>query len=931
MGFPAPIFRGLIYPIPTIYTVSRPLWVSLCSCSSFCAALNIIREPKQLSTDSALDDFENPQFQLHIGFEEIPTRSSSTPDWPERNARNRMERLKGYSEKLGECALKASLNEGKAIHGQVIKNGIDPDMHLWVSLINFYAKCHVFNFARQVLDEMPERDVVSWTALISGLVADGYGNDCIPLFSEMRNEGIRPNEFSLATCLKAGSICLDLQFGKQVHAEVIKLGFFSDIYVGSALVDLYAKCGEMECADKVFFCLPKQNDVSWNALLNGYAQMGDEENVLKMFCGMMKSKMKFSKFTLSTALKGFANSGNLGAGRVVHSMAIKIGCELDEFVSCTLVDMYSKCELADDALKVFMRIKNPHKVAWAAMIACFDQQGQKLEAAKLFHLMRKTGLRPNQFTLASIVRTAIDFTPHYGESIHACVYKYGFEYEILLRNALITMYMKIGSVDDGFRVFDTMTDRDVVSWNALLSGFHDNESFDQGPKIFNQMLVEGFKPDIYTFISILRCCSSLWNASFGKQVHAHIIKESLNGHSHVGTALISMYTNSGCLEDAGVIFNRLHKKDLLTWTVICSGYAQNDEGDKVVNCFNQMRQEGLKPNEFTLSSCLGGCSNLATLETGKQFHSLALKVGVSGGTYVASALVDMYVKCRSIEDAETIFKDMIERNPVSWNTIICGYSQHGKGEKALQAFQLMLDEGCVPDEVTFIGILSACSHKGLVEEGKKHFDSLNKVYGITPAIEHHACMVNILSRAGKFHEVENFIEEMKLTRNTLIWETVLWASKLHGNVEFGQKAAEKLFELEPEMDYNYILLSDIFATKGRWDDVAKVRALMSNRGIKKEPGCSWVKIDSQAHIFFAQDGSDPKIKEICLQMGGNEIAVILKTQPLSSLLVIGCNQNNSGTLRMIKYKVVPPITDSPTVGNWDQPSRTETQGDDEWQ
>ncbi|KAI7982681.1 Fatty-acid-binding protein 1 [Camellia lanceoleosa] len=168
----------------------------------------------------------------------------------------------------------------KAIHGQVIKNGIDPNMHLWVSLINFYAKCHVFNFACQVLDEMFKRDVVSWTAMISRLVADGYGNDYIYLFSEMRNEGIRPNEFSLATCLRVGSICLDLEFRKQVHAEVIKLGFFSDIYVGSALVDLYAKCGEMEYADKVFFCMPKQNDVSWNALLNGYAQMGNEKNVL---------------------------------------------------------------------------------------------------------------------------------------------------------------------------------------------------------------------------------------------------------------------------------------------------------------------------------------------------------------------------------------------------------------------------------------------------------------------------------------------------------------------------------------------------------------------------------------------------------------------------------------------------------------------------
>ncbi|THG00008.1 hypothetical protein TEA_017545 [Camellia sinensis var. sinensis] len=831
-------------------------------------------EPKQVSTDSGSDDLENPQFQLHSGFKEIPTRLYS-PDWPERNANikigrnldggivelDRKERLKGYSEKLRDCALKLSLNEGKAIHGQVIKNGIHPDMHLWVSLINFYAKCHVLNFACQVLDEMPEQDVVSWTALISGFVADGYGSDGIYLFSVMRNEGIRPNEFSLATCLKACSICLDLEFGKQVHAEVIKLGFFSDIYVGSALVDLYAKCGEMEYADKVFFCMPKQNDVSWNALLNGYAQMGDEEKVFKMFCGI-KSKMKYSKFTLSTVLKGFANSRNLGAGRVVHSMAIKIGCELDEFVSCTLVDMYSKCELADDALKVFMRIKNPDKVAWTAMITCFDQQGQKGEAAKLFRLMRKTGLRPNQFTLASIVSSAIDFSPHYGESIHACVYKYGFESENLVCNALITMYMKIESVDDGYRVFDAMSNRDVVSWNALLSGFHDNETFDQGPSIFNQMLVEGFKPNMYTFISILRSCSSLWNVSFGKQVHAHIIKESLDENSFIGTALIDMYAKCKCLGDAEAVFNRSNEKDLFTWTVMISGYAQTDQGEKAIQCFNQMQKEGVKPNEFTLASCLRGCAGIASLENGRLLHSLAIKSGHFGDIFVASALVDMYGKCGSIEDSETFFKGLDFRDTVAWNTIICGYSQHGQADKALEAFKFMLDEGVVPDGVTFLGILSACSHMGLTEEGKKHFTSMSELYGIIPLIEHYACMVDILGRAGKFNEVESFIAQMKLTPNALIWETVLGACKIHGNEEFGERAAEKLFELEPETDSNYILLSNIFAAKGRWGDVSKVRAFMSSRGVKKEPGCSWVEGNAQIHIFLSQDGSHPKILEI---------------------------------------------------------------------
>ncbi|KAA8534870.1 hypothetical protein F0562_029914 [Nyssa sinensis] len=757
MRSPPPIFRGFLsslYLIPstsmivpnTSCTISRSLLLSVRFRSSSCAALKIV-ETKHSSTDSAFYDIANPPLLPHDGLKEIPRRLNGA-DWPNSNSssnmfgghvrsrkgRNfdtlgngqignleRMKRLKRYSEMLRDCALNWSLHEGKAIHGQVSKNGIDPDLHLWVSLINFYGKCRSLNSARQVLDEMPERDVVSWTALIAGFVAEGCSSDVINSFCEMQREGIRPNEFTFATGLKACSMCLDLEFGKQIHAEVIKCRAFSDIYVGSALVDLYAKCGEIEYADKVFFFMPEHNAVSWNALLNGYAQTGDGEEVLKLFCRMKNSEMKFSEFTLSTVIKGIANSGNLKAGQVVHSMAIKIGCELDEFISCSLVDMYSKCGLADDALKVFMSIKNPDIVAWSAMISCLDQQGQKQEAAELFCLMRHTGLRPNQFTLASLVSTASDLGDlRYCESIHACVYKYGFDSENLVSNALIAMYMKIGSVHDGYRVFNAMSQWDVVSWNALLSGFHDNDTCDQGPIIFNQML-KGFKPNMYTFISILRSCSSLMNIGFGKQVHAHIIKDSLAGDGFIGTALIDMYAKCRSLEDAEVIFNRLKERDIFTWTVIIAAYAQSNQGEKAVQCFSKMQKEGVKPNEFTLASCLRGCSGIASLENGRQLHSLAIKA-----------------------------------------------------DKALETFRIMLDEGAVPDGVTFIGILSACSHMGLIEEGKKHFNSMSEDYGITPSIEHYACMVDIFGRAGKFNEVESFIDRDEAKSRCLDLEYCSW-------------------------------------------------------------------------------------------------------------------------------------------------------------
>ncbi|XP_050218643.1 putative pentatricopeptide repeat-containing protein At3g23330 [Mercurialis annua] len=773
------------------------------------------------------------------------------------------EKLKRYSGMLRECASIGCLDKGKSVHGSVIKSGIELDSHLWVSLINFYAKCGSLDIAHKVFDEMPERDIVSWTALISGYVSEGCGRDGVNMYCKMRKENIRPNEFALATVLKACSMCLDIVLGKQIHVEAIKTGFLLDLFVGSAVVDLYSKCGEVEVAERVFFGMPEKNNVSWNALLNGYAQRGDGKDVSKLFHLMSESEMKLSRNTLSTVLKGCANSGKLRDGKVLHSLAIRNWYELDEFLGCSLVDMYSKCGKSDDALKVFNMINDPDVVTWSAMIAGLDQQGQCQEAVKLFHLMRHRGVRPNQYTFASVVSavTNIGDLP-LGQRIHCCIYKHGFETDNSVGNALIMMYMKNGCEEDGIRVFELMTNRDLISWNAILSGFQDFETSDQGLRIFCQMIIEGFEPNIYTYVGVLRSCTSLLNMFFGRQVHAHVIKNSLDGNDFVGTALIDMYAKNRNLEDAEIAFDKLANRDIFTWTVIIAGYAQTDRAEKAIKYLGQMLRVGIKPNEFTLASCLSGSSRMATLGNGQQLHSVAFKSGHIGDVFVGSAIVDMYVKCGCMEDAEAIFKGLFSRDTVAWNTIICGYSQHGKGQKALEAFRVMLDEGIVPDEVSFIGALSACSYMGLVEEGQKLFDSMSNVYGITPSVEHHACMVDILGRAGKFNAVEMFIEEMKLTSYSLIWETVLGACKLHGNVSYGKQAAEKLFQLEPEMDSSYILLSNIFAAKGRWEDVRKTRALMSAQGIKKEPGCSWIEADGQVHVFTSQDGSHQKTREI---------------------------------------------------------------------
>ncbi|PQQ14721.1 pentatricopeptide repeat-containing protein [Prunus yedoensis var. nudiflora] len=378
--------------------------------------------------------------------------------------------------------------------------------------------------------------------------------------------------------------------------------------------------------------------------------------------------MRLSKFTLSTVLKGCANSGNLRGGQFLHSLAIKSGCEIDEFLGCSLIDMYSKCGMAIDAVKVFRRIKNPDVVAWSATITCLDQQGQCQEVAELFREM--IAQESHQINLVFLVSSVLPLISKICILVKASMLLHGngCESDISVSNALITMYMKIGRVLDGAQVFEAMTDRDLISWNSLLSGTHNHEICDLGPRIFHQMLLEGFKPNMYSFISVLRSCSSLLDVGLGKQVHAHIVKTSLDDNDFVGTALIDIHHY---------------------------GLCQTDQAEKAVACFSQMQQEGVKPNEFALAGCLSACSRIAMLENGRQLHSMAIKSGHLGDLFVSSALL--------------IFK-------------------------------------------------------------------------------------------------------------------------------------------------------------GRWDDVSKVRKLMSSQGVKKEPGCSWVEVDGQVNTFVSQDGSHPRIRDIHLKL-----------------------------------------------------------------
>ncbi|PKA66659.1 Pentatricopeptide repeat-containing protein [Apostasia shenzhenica] len=773
--------------------------------------------------------------------------------------------IRNLSVLLKDCTSKGSLLPGKAIHAMLIRNRIETDIHIWDCIIEMYVKLGSLNYARRVFDEMPQKDAVSWTSLASGYAAGTDDEESLWLLCAMQREGIHDG-FAISAGLKTCSSCLNLDFGRQLHGQAIKMQLFSDFYIGSGLVDLYVKCGETEQAERAFLSLPRYNVVSLNALLNGYARTYAESKVLRLFQQLEDDEMRLNEFLLSIVLRSCTVLKAEKEGRALHCLMIKVGLELDGVLACNLIDLYAKCGCFGNASKVFYKIKNPDLVIWSSMISCLDQQGLYKDAVQLFNSMRRSGIKANQVTLATVASVASEFgDSRFAASIHSCIIKSGLEGELPIDNAVLDMYMRNGAIQDGCIFFDYMKNHDVISWNGLLSGFHSGDYCREGLRVFGKILMENFSPNKYSFISVLRSCTSLTEARYGSQVHAQILKRNLGEDSCIGKALVDMYVNCRLLREGFLVFDKVRERDVFSWSVIISGFVKEDLGEDAIKCYRQMLQEGVEPNEFALASCLKACSDLASLDTGKQLHSCSIKSGLSNA-FVSSSLVNMYVKCGCLNDGEAIFSGSDSHDLVLWNTIIFSYSQHGYAEKALEMFEKMIGEGVRPDQLTFVGVLSACGHAGLLEEGKKHFEAMSQVYRITPTIKHYQCMISILGRAGKHREVEYLIDNMKITPDSLIWQTVLAACRVHGNLELGERAAERLFKLEPNSDAGYIMLSNIYANLRRWDDVARVRKLMASCGVKKEPGCSWIQVNGQVHVFLTKDISHPMFEELSLQL-----------------------------------------------------------------
>ncbi|KAK8543608.1 hypothetical protein V6N13_076411 [Hibiscus sabdariffa] len=537
----------------------------------------------------------------------------------------------------------------------------------------------------------------------------------------------------------------------------------------------------------------------------------------------------------------------------IHTQMLINAIQKPNFLLSKVIDLKN---LAYASL-LFSQTQQPNDYAFNVMIRGLTTTWQNYSATLHFYYkMKFLGLRPNKFTYPFLFISCANLLElSHGQSAHSSIFKLGLDVDPHTTNSLITMYSRCSELGSARKVFDEITERDLVSWNSMISGYSKMGHARNAVGLFGKMREEGFVPDEMTLVSVLGACGDLGDLSLGKWVEGFVIKQKMEFNSYIGSALIDMYGKCGDLASARRVFDGMLQKDVVTWNAMITGYAQNGMSDEAIKLFYGMKDAGVNPNTITLAGVLSACASIGALDLGKWIDTYASQRGLQHNIFVSTALVDMYAKCGSLDDAQRVFENMPIKNEVSWNAMISAFAFHGRSQEALSLFERMSTEGmdASPNDVTFVGVLSACVHAGLVGEGWRYFNLMSLSYGLTPKIEHYSCMVDLLARAGQLYEAWDFIEKMPEKPDEIVLGALLGACQKCKNLDVTEKVMQLLLQMEPSNSGNYIISSKIYAKSRRWDESAKMRVLMRERGVNKTPGCSWIDIEGQLHEFLAGD------------------------------------------------------------------------------
>ncbi|KAK2385959.1 pentatricopeptide repeat-containing protein [Trifolium repens] len=669
--------------------------------------------------------------------------------------------------------------------------------------------------------------------------------------------------------------CTSMKELHQIIPLVIKSGLYNEHLFQTKLISLFCKFGSINEASRVFEPVEPKIDVLYHTMLKGYAKNSTLCDSLKFYNRMQNDEVKPVIYDFTYLLQLCGQNLDYRKGREIHGMLIANGFESDLFAMTAVVNLYAKCGKIDDAYKMFDRMPHKDLIAWNTVVSGYAKNGFARKALHLVLDMQEDGQKPDWITLVSVLPAVADIKGlRIGRSIHGYAIKSGFESMVNVSTALLDMYFKCGSVETGRLVFQRMSSKTVVSWNTVIDGLAQNGESEEAFSTFLKMLDEKVEPTNVTVMGALHACSNLGDLEQGRFVHRLLDQMKLGSNVSVMNSLISMYSKCKRVDIAASIFQNLKGKTNVTWNAMILGYAQNGCVNESLNLFCTMQSQGIKPDSFTFVSVITALADLSVTRQAKWIHGLAMRTNMDKNVFVATALVDMYAKCGAIETARELFDTMEERHVITWNAMIDGYGTHGLGKAALDLFNDMQNEASIkPNDITFLSVISACSHSGFVEEGLYYFKIMKEDYGLEPSMDHYGAMADLLGRAGKLDDAWKFIHEMPIKPGVTVFGAMLGACKIHKNVELGEKAADKLFELDPDEGGYYALLANMYSAASMWDKVAKVRTAMEKKGLHKTPGCSLVEWRNEVHTFYSGSTNHPQSKRVYayLETLGDEI------------------------------------------------------------
>ncbi|CAM0902149.1 unnamed protein product [Alopecurus aequalis] len=574
---------------------------------------------------------------------------------------------------------------------------------------------------------------------------------------------------------------------------------------------------------------------------------------------------------LADLLRASARSAAIRGGVQLHGSLTKLGFGSDIMLGNNLVDMYAKCGRLDMAREVFDGMAERNVVSWTALMVGFLRHGRAGECLVLFGAMRRLSeAAPNEFTLSATLKAcAVLSDTGAGVRVHGACVRMGFEGHGVVANSLVLLYSKGGRIGDARRVFDAAVSRDLVAWNAMISGYAHAGHGRDALAVFREMQgrrdEEDGQPDQFTFASLLKACSALGAAREGAQVHAAMAVRGVSTASNaiLAGALLDVYVKCQCLPVAVQVFDQLAVKNAIQWTTMIIGHAQEGNVKEALKLFRRFWRSAVRADGHVLSSMVGVFADFALVEQGRQVHCYTVKDPTGHDVSVANSLVDMYLKCGLTDEAERRFRETPARNVVSWTTMINGLGKHGHGHEAIGMFEEMRAEGIEPDEVAYLALLSACSHSGLVEDCRRYFLAIRHDRRLRPRVEHYACMVDLLGRTGELTEAKDLIKTMPMAPSVGVWQTLLGACRVHKDAAVGREVGETLLAIDGDNPANYVMLSNIFAEASEWRECQLVRDAMQRRGLRKQGGCSWVEVGKEAHFFYSgDDDAHPRITDI---------------------------------------------------------------------